>query len=276
MGEKKYFEEAQSWFAGLAKVYDQRIWETKAISYHQSGIVWESLALVGLHLPTDSTFYTQLLEYIHRFESWLRTEWQAQPSHWSFATARAVVLRTSSKDLKQTKAKKKRKDFKQWGLEHVARLLGRPDAKAARDGKLQEGILAKIGTLGYTCGPLQGLAPLAELWPDAEMIQVLLNLLERNIDTYQLHGALDSDVALPWAGLEAQGFDIAGAFFRDETQLKQELRRSQRVDDVGMCVVALTQALSALDHYEGVEIGGGSGEPSMPDKGVDDDSKSEL
>ncbi|CAE8636404.1 unnamed protein product [Polarella glacialis] len=116
---------------------------------------------------------------------------------------------------------------------------------------MSDGILARIGGgVRYTCGPLQGLASLASVLSDAELLQVVLKLLEKDADRYQLG---ESTAGPPQLSGKVAA-DLQGAFFRDEDQLKMEKRHSLRVDDTAMCLIALTQVLEVLAKVQGVVV----------------------
>jgi len=180
-GQRDYFLEAENWFTGLQKVYPQKLWNSTLVSFHKSGIIWESLALVLSHVPAESAFHSKLLQYVRDFEGFLKRVWDENESTWSFASARALAIRWQSKALK---SKKNRAAMKRWAQEHVDRFLGQKKGAAAVD--MSEGILARIGGAGYTCGPLQGLTSLAAVVSNAELVHVVLQLLEKDIDRYQL------------------------------------------------------------------------------------------
>merc|ERR1719343_1726373 len=40
LGERSYFQEAESWFIGLRKMYPEKSWNTSHVSMHRSGIIW--------------------------------------------------------------------------------------------------------------------------------------------------------------------------------------------------------------------------------------------
>jgi len=242
--QRDYFLEAENWFSGLQKVYPQKLWNSTLVSFHKSGIIWESLALVLSHVPAESAFHSKLLQYVRDFEGFLKRVWDENESTWSFASARALAIRWQSKALK---GKKNRAAMKRWAQEHVDRFLGQKKGAAAVD--MSEGILARIGGAGYTCGPLQGLTSLAAVVSNAELVHVVLQLLEKDIDRYQLSASNEGpDKVL------ARNAPLLGVFFRDEQQMKLEKRNSLRVDDVVQCMVAMTQALKTLGGIQGVVV----------------------
>lgn len=250
-----YLLEAENWFAGLERVYPQMRWNSTIVSFHKSGIIWESLALVLAHVPAQSSFHSKLLQYVRDFEAFLWKHWQENPAAWSFASARALALRWQSKALK---GKKNRKAVKKWAQEHINRFLGLA-SEAMEEGQqkdaegidIAKGILARIGGRGYTCGPLQGLTSLAAIVSNAELIHVVLQLLEKDIDSYQLSALNEGPENLK---VLSRHPGAAGGFFRDESQMKLEKRNSLRVDDVVQCMVAMTQALKTLDGIQGVVV----------------------
>jgi len=183
--QKEYLQEAEGWFQGLLKMYPRSIWNETLVSFHKTSIIWESLALVASHMPTESSFHEDIVEYMLSLESWLRQTWENAGSTWSFASARALSIRWHSKLLKKNKQKLL---VKKWAKEHVDRFLGR-DQESGLNSKsgdgVTQGILARIGGAGYTCGPLQGLASISAILPDAELMQVVLQLLEKDLDKYR-------------------------------------------------------------------------------------------
>jgi len=265
LGIKSHLDEAETWFVGLGKVYPHSIWNQSLVSFHRSSIMWESLSVIASHVSRSSSFHEDLQEYLGQFEMFLRQVWEESPESWSFSSARALALRWQSKGLK----KKRRAMLKRWAKEHVDRFLGRQSKAGSLAGSpeksVSEGILAKIGGAGYTCGPLQGLAALAAVLNDPELIQVVLQLLEKDIKHYQLS---DSNSG-PFKEMVSPS--TLGAFFRDEQQLKMERRRSFRVDDTAMCLIALTQALEVLAGIQGVVVG-----DSTPVKATSSESSTEL
>lgn len=253
VGERSYFQEAESWFQGLKTVYHVGNFKDSRLTFHKAAVIWESLAVVAAHLPRESSFYADVLEYIRQLEMHLKQEWEDTAEAWSFASARALAVRWQSRTVKK---KSQRAMIKAWAREHVDRFLG--TGKGESD--ISEGILARIGTGTYTCGPLQGLTSLAAILSNAQLVQVVLQLLEKDVDKYQM-----SPQNPGLAGLGS--FDgvkmLEGSFFRDDAQLKMEKRHSVRVDDVAQCVIALAQALKTLEGILGVEIpvvGTGEGE----------------
>merc|ERR1712019_188279 len=159
----------------------------------------------------ESSFLSNLLSYVVTFESFLRSAWEENPSAWSFATARALAIRWRSGKLK---TKKRRTMMKKWAKEHVDRFMGRSS------GDISEGILAKIGPAGCTCGPLQGLTSLLSILSDAELVQVVLKLMEKDVDAYQLTPKSDGS----WGDLVNKVKVVDGTFRRDDAQLKMEKR----------------------------------------------------
>ncbi|CAJ1336143.1 unnamed protein product [Effrenium voratum] len=246
LGKKNYLDDAESWFLGLQKIYPESLWNESFISYHRSAIMWESLAVTALHVGEQSSFHEDLEEYLHRFEAFLRRAWEGNAEYWSFASARALAIRWPSKA-----AKKQRLLLKRWATEHVDRFLGRSESFRLQKGPevgISQGILARIGGARYTCGPLQGLASLAAMLMDAELVQVVLQLLEKDVNRYQLSQLNPGPLG------EAFFRETLGAFFRDDDQLQLEKRSSMRVDDTAMCLLAISHMLEALTAIKGVVV----------------------
>lgn len=250
VGERSYFQEAESWFQGLKTVYHVGNFKDSRLTFHKVAIIWESLAVVAAHLPRESSFYADVLEYIRQLEMHLRQEWEDTADTWSFASARALAVRWQSKTVTK---KSQRVMMKAWAREHVDRFLGTGKKSADPQGEtdISEGILARIGTGTYTCGPLQGLTSLAAILSNAQLVQVVLQLLEKDVDKYQISPKNQGLVGFgSFDGVQM----LEGSFFRDDAQLKMEKRHSMRVDDVVQCVIALAQALKTLEGIVGVEI----------------------
>jgi len=258
--QTEYFKEAETWFAGLQKVYPQTLWQKAPLSFHKKAIIWESLSLVAVHLPLGSSFQTALQGYLADLEAYLWKLWTDESEEWSFASARAIALRLKSPALKK---QKQRKLLRKWAQEHVDRLLG--------DKSTGPGILAKLGGEGYSCGPLQGLTSLASVLTDnVELLQVVLQLLEKDVDKYQVVDKSQS----PMASLEVADSAVVGAFFRDGLQLTMEQRDTWRIDDSTQCAIALTQALQHLSNVQGVSVeppGEEAGDVATTDTGRDSD-----
>lgn len=157
---------SEAWFLGLSNIYPESVWKQSFSSFHRAAIIWESLAVTALHIGKQSKFHKQLEEYLQHFELWLRSAWEENAEHWSFASARALSVRFFAK----RKAKKK---LKTWAMEHVDRFLGRAHFQLSDGPGISQGILSRIGGARYTCGPLQGLASLAAVLKDAELIQAV-------------------------------------------------------------------------------------------------------
>eukprot|EP00438_Fugacium_kawagutii_P031528 Skav224981 [mRNA] locus=scaffold560:189052:189917:+ [translate_table: standard] len=115
-----------------------------------------------------------------------------------------------------------------------------------KDG-ISKGILARIGGARYTCGPLQGLASLAAILNDAELIQVILQLMEKDITRYQIQESNPGPFRKPTT-------DLHGGFFRDDDQLQLEHRRTLRIDDTAMCLIAITHMLETLTAIKSVVV----------------------
>ncbi|CAK9015187.1 Apurinic endonuclease-redox protein [Durusdinium trenchii] len=235
------------WFEGIMRcdsgsIYPENLWKESFSSFHRAGITWEALAVTKRHIGKDSNFHRELENYLQLGEKckdmYLRAVYSKCYAalsinhgceHWSFASARALSVRfAAAKTPSRTRdrpddgrlgKKKARSRFRTWASEHVDRFLGRQHL---------------IGGARYTCGPLQGLASLAAILKDAELIQVVLQLMEKDIRRYQLS---DSNLG-PLQGsneeFELLSSHLEGSFFRDEEQLRLEDRKTLRVDDTAM------------------------------------------
>mmetsp|Transcript_40844 Transcript_40844/g.83935 ORF Transcript_40844/g.83935 Transcript_40844/m.83935 type:complete len:438 (-) Transcript_40844:13-1326(-) len=245
VGSKEHLNDAEAWFQGLNMIYAESVWNKSFTTFHRAAITWESLAVTALHIPKHSSFRDQLEEYIRDFEAFLRQAWEAHVDFWSFSSARALAVRWSSKGLR----KQQRKLLKRWAQEHVDRFLGRSSGSGIKAGPegVSEGILARIGGNRYTCGPLQGLASLAGILKDAELIQVVLQLMEKDILRYQLSESNPG----PFRSAPPELF---GAFFRDGEQMELEARQSLRVDDTAMCLIAISHLIETLQSIRGVNV----------------------
>lgn len=248
LGEKTHLDQAEQWFQGLIKAYPPSEWRVEQVPFHKFAIAWESVALVASYVNKGSSFYEDLQEFLDQIENFLWKAWQDTPAQWSFSSARAISMRWNSKALKG----KKQSRLRRWAQEHFDRFIGRDSAGLA-DGPsktMSEGILARIGEDKYTCGPLQGLASLASVIREPEIIQVVLSLLEKDAKKYQI----TSSNQLPGRFDEEVGSTLLGAFFRDIEQQKMEKRTSLRVEDTSMCLIAQTEALRVLQTIKGVDV----------------------
>lgn len=117
--------------------------------------------------------------------------------------------------------------------------------------RISKGILARIGGSRYTCGPLQGLASLAAILKDAELIQVVLQLMEKDIARYQIQESNPGPIRKP-----ADLLGLLGGFYRDDDQLQLEHRKTLRVDDTAMCLIAITHMLETLASIKSVVVDG--------------------
>eukprot|EP00913_Durusdinium_trenchii_P001391 g1287.t1 len=297
---KVQLEEASAWFQGLSSIYPENLWKESFSSFHRAGITWEALAVTKRHIGKDSNFHRELENYLHRFELFLRDVWEENSEHWSFASARALSVRfavglfwaflypeivqdsarqnevglrlpkptkiPTGRGSSPPRKKKARSRFRTWASEHVDRFLGRQHLHL-KDGPegLSQGILARIGGARYTCGPLQGLASLAAILKDAELIQVVLQLMEKDIRRYQLS---DSNLG-PLQGsneeFELLSSHLEGSFFRDEEQLRLEDRKTLRVDDTAMCLIAVSQMLETMKSIKAYYAQGTYGMAPRPD-----------
>lgn len=252
LGQKQHLDDAESWFLGLSTIYPEDMWKKSFTSFHRSAMTWEALAVTALHIGKDSSFHQDLEEYLQRFEIFLRDTWEENKEHWSFASARALAVRWFS-----TKKKKERVKLKQWAVEHVDRFLGRSHVHLT-DGpndRISKGILARIGGSRYTCGPLQGLASLAAILKDAEVIQVVLQLMEKDITRYQIQPSNPGPIRGP-IRKPADLLGLLGGFYRDDDQLQLEHRKTLRVDDTAMCLIAITHMLETLASIKSVVVDG--------------------
>ena len=121
--------------------------------------------------------------------------------------------------------------------------------------RISKGILARIGGSRYTCGPLQGLASLAAILKDAEVIQVVLQLMEKDITRYQIQPSNPGPIRGPIRKL-ADLLGLLGGFYRDDDQLQLEHRKTLRVDDTAMCLIAITHMLETLASIKSVVVDG--------------------
>lgn len=120
-----------------------------------------------------------------------------------------------------------------------------------------EKMLPKINMSMYcTCGPVQGLAALAEAREDAQLAIIALKLAEKDIDLFQVPPKETSaPAAIP--DMLAHVPDIekfAGAFLRGKDQLQQEGRPGvYRIDDTTTCLLATAAALRLVQTMQTVE-----------------------
>jgi hypothetical protein len=250
-----YFQEAESMFMGLTQVFPPTVWDDSKLSFHAFGIVFEFLVSVSAHVPHDSSFYGNLQEYSKKVEGRLWDQWQASKENWSFSLARALAMRSQSREARQKK--KVRSQVKKWSKGLMDTFLGR-NVKQLVEGDVQTSILQKIGGgAGYTCGPLQGLTSLTSVLMDVEIVSIILKLIEKDIDRYQI------TLEQPGPFKKMDTLDsVIGGFFRDDAQLKIENRRYMRTDDVYQCLISWIQALRFLEDIVGVDVDGENVKPA--------------
>jgi len=247
LSEPKFFETAQAWFASIEKAWPQRAWAQA--SFHMNSILWESFVRISTMIRSDSSCAEELQDFNRGFEAYLQAKFSENPQSWSFSGAHATVL-----TWQREKKKARRKKLAASIIEYTRRWRQLAPALNV--------------TTSYTCGPLQGVAPLL-LKPGeeaAELVSSLLKLAEKDVDLFQLSFAQsgDSDAAStdpsPAAArvgeklLKKLGGELNGAFVRDEGQWKGEKRRSIRIDDTAQCVVGITRTLQLLETLVGVEV----------------------
>lgn len=255
LGERELFKDVQSWFVAVVKVYPKNTWDK--LSFHSNSILLESLVLMSATVRKDSSFAEEIQEFISDFESYLQATFTQDPRVWSFSGAHAAVLRW----LAESKMIRKK------------RLGSSVDEYIKRWISISPGLNASST---YTCGPLQGVAPLLlkRGTEAAELVSSVLRLAEKDVDLFQINAAGETRSVA--AGriddklLAAQGATIEGAFLRDEAQLRSEKRWSLRIDDTAQCVIALTRTLRLVEDLMGVEVP----EPPVPAASGDSNAQS--
>lgn len=247
LGEREVFSDVQAWFVAAEKAYPRSAWDR--LSFHSNSILLESFVLISTTVHHGSAFAEEIREFIAAFESYLQTAFSRDPKLWSFSGAHAAVLSWA--------AEKKRARRKQ---------LGRTVDEYVRRWRAMAPGLNVSWT--YTCGPLQGLAPLLlkQGSDAAELVGSVLRLAEKDVDLFQLHGRganrsaaagrLDAGVLEAWPALE-------GAFLRDEEQLRREQRWSLRIDDTAQCALGLARTLRVLEGLRGLDV------PEVADHGAE-------
>lgn len=208
-----------------------------------NSILWESFVIISTKVRPDSSFAEELQDFLEDFESYLRAQFEQEPKAWSFSGARAAVLNWAF-----AKQSKRRKTFGRAVDEYMKRW--KQIAPSMKTNEM------------YTCGPLQGLAPLLLKRGDqaAELVSSVLNLAEKDVDLFQIAGTGPGEASPSIAAqrlgdlLVKHGAHLEGAFLRDENQLQSEKRRSIRIDDTAQCIMALSRTLQLLDDLVGATV----------------------
>lgn len=239
--------EAHGWFAAIEKAYPPSAWAQN--SFHLNAILWESFVLIYTMVRPGSSFAEELQDFLDDFDAYLQAQFDKEPKAWSFSGARAAVLSWVS-----AKKASRRKRFGKMIDEYMNRWK---EIGAAMQTKEM-----------YTCGPLQGVAPLLLKRGDqaAELVSSVLALAEKDVDLFQILGASEKpeirSIAAQRLGdglLGKHAGGLEGAFLRDEAQLKNDKRRSIRIDDTAQCIMGMYRTLQLLDDLVGVEVEQGAG-----------------
>jgi len=254
LSEKDLVKDIQSWFLAVEKMYPRKTWGE--LSFHSNAILWESFVLISTTIRQDSSFAEEIHEFVGDFESYLQATFTQDPKVWSFSGANAAVVSWNA----EKKAARKKK-------------LGHAVDEYIKRWKTN--ISPNMNTsLMYTCGPMQGLAPLLlKRGADAaELISSVLGLAEKDVDLFQISTSDgEKSIAAQRIGekvLGARGRTLEGAFLRDVAQLRSEKRQSLRIDDTAQCVIALTRTLKLIEDLQGVEVPDPpAGATSSPDRG---------
>jgi len=240
LGEMDLFKDIQSWFLAVDKMYPRENWDK--MSFHHNSILWESLALTSTTIRQDSSFAEEIHDFVKDLASHQQTRFAEDPKVWSFSGANAAVVSWSAE---KKAARKKR--------------LGKTIDEYMKRWKID--ISPNMNTsLMYTCGPLQGVAPLLlKRGADAaELVSSVLGLAEKDVDLFQISTSDGvKSLAAQRIGekiLRAHGKALEGAFLRDAAQLRKEERRSLRIDDTAQCVIALTRTLKLVEDLQGVDV----------------------
>lgn len=250
LGKKELFSDVQSWFVAVDTVYPRPTWGNQ--SFHANSILWESFTILSETIRRDSSFAEDIKDFVNDFESYLSAVFAENERFWSFSGAHAAVISWATE---KKAARKKR--------------LGKAvDEYITRWKAIAPGLNTSAS---YTCGPLQGVAPLLlKRGTDAaELVSSVLRMMEKDVDLFQI--SVIGEQMSPAAArvgkdlMEARGAELEGAFVRDPGQLKAEKRLSIRIDDTAQCVIALTRTLQLLDDLVGVEVSapeaGGGADP---------------
>jgi len=251
LNQQEVFSDVQAWFTAITKAYTREHREQQ--SFHSNAILWESFVKISSLVREGSSFAEELQDFLEEFEAYLQVQFDKDPRVWSFSGARAAVL---------------------------SHLMAKKAARRKKFGKIIDEYMKRWKQIApqmkinemYTCGPLQGLAPLLLRRGDqaAELVSSVLAMAEKDVDLFQVTAdrgdGTPSQAAqrLGDAVLTKQGALLEGAFFRDQQQLVSEKRTSVRVDDTAQCVMALTRTLQLLDDLVGVEVEDPAGASSTP------------
>jgi len=229
----------------------------KKLSHHMLGVVWEALASFQAQLPAAQTSAAAKVgKVLAVVERAMRKQFKKGASQgvWSYSGAAAVALRASHAGLGA--AEKER--FAEQAAEHASRF---------RDSLLP----GMNSTQLCTCGPVSGLAPLATFLQDARLAMLVLELVTKDIELFQVPPGEDSapgaEAGLLAGAPEASRF--AGAFLRSTAQLEMEGRpKTMRIDDTATCFASVAAALRMVEAMPAVEAPPSAGTPdSLPADG---------
>lgn len=236
--DRELLDNVQSWFVSVLRMYGAKQWEKQ--SFHANSILLEAFTIISAEIRQDSSFSEEIHDFVATFESYLQAMFAEKPTIWSFSGANAAVLRWAS----EKKAKRKQRHGKAVDeyLQRWARIA--PHLNVSET---------------YTCGPLQGVAPmmLKRGAHAVELVSSVIKMAEKDVDLFQIRssgGELSEAAERVGSGaLAAHGASLEGAFLRDDKQLQGEKRWTVRIDDTAQCVMGLSRTLRLLDDLVGVE-----------------------
>merc|ERR1740121_2903579 len=272
LGQKDHLDDLRNWLAALKHVHPQKSWGDQ--HFHSNGVIWEAAALVADSLPDGSEFAGVARELADHLQAFSAAELTRLPTAWSFSAARAAALSLRRRGLKPARRKQLAKS--------AGKFFARFVDMSPRFGEVSGGTPQAVADT-YTCGPLQGAAPLAlALLPPGprgapplteQQVGLILGLATKDMETFQVNATGSSGVSQATARLREARLlsrpSLAGAFLRDAAQLKGEKRSSLRVDDTAHCALALARTLELLRELEASEPvvalpGAGEAAPRRP------------
>jgi len=236
LGRKDHAAELTRWFpAAGSAVLTLANDNFKGISHHNLAHVWEALEFTARHVPASGPT-TAARAVVTTLEKVVNEgfEEKASESSWSYAGAAAAAVRLNDKGLKAKEVRARKKNARQY-----------------RDHFVQKILPGMNTTHLCTCGPVSGLAPLAEHLHDWQLAKLVLKLALKDIDLFHVRpGSANPPGTTDELLGGAPQNSLAGAFVRSPPQLHHEGRAgSLRIDDTATCFSATLAALQLLRSF---------------------------
>lgn len=243
LGFQEKWSTISQWFVAANQAVAQVAPKFDKITHHMLGIVWEALSFVATQLPHERH------EQVREADKVVAIVEKAMYKHfskgdkksvWSYSGAAAVALRANSTSLEGSVKRRLRK-------------LAGAHSKRFRDNIMPGMNVSQL----CTCGPVIGLAPLATVLQDTRLAMLVLELVNKDIDLFQVPQSFASDeiAGLGWFAKAPEPARLRGAFGRHPQHLAMEARtQGMRVDDTGVCLAAVGAALRMVQGMPGIEV----------------------